>query len=512
MGQKELSSILKEVQNPGIENFEILKKIGEGGFGKVYKVNYKKENKILALKKLSKERILEKKSTKYIFNERDILLSLYSTSISNLYCTFQDKNNLYMILDYLPGGDLRNLINKYEFFLEEEIKFISGCIIIGLEYLQLNNIIHRDIKPENLILDEKGYIRISDFGISIKNDFNKKNNIYNDYCGTIGYMSPERFNKFNQISFESNYFSLGVIIYELMKFERPFKGSNKNEMIEEFQNKKINLNKNNVDYRYSENLCDFVNQLLEINPEKRLGKNGIQEIKNHPFFQNFNWKCIQYYKSGKSPFSIKNLKNEKKEKAINKKLYNNNNLNNNKLIPEKYEKEFEDFSKIHLIDENNLNINYRNKIKSIPSLINGNNNLFKIMKKKSTFIRNKLNSLDNIENNFEIKIENKNFEQILEHEKIPILTQYQNRKSSKNQSGKLPFINFQKQNNVFPKEKKSIPNIMKMNSLNQNNSSLLNSNKTLLKLKKIKPNKFRDEHEKNSRKNYKSPITILMKK
>ncbi len=509
MGQKELSSILKDVSNITTNSFEFLKIIGEGGFGKVWKVRYIKENKILALKELSKKKLLEKKMTNYIFKERDILLSLYSNSISNLYYTFQDKNNLFMILDYLPGGDLRNLMRKYDFFLEEEIKFIAGCVVLGLEYIHLNNIIHRDIKPENLIIDEKGFIRISDFGIST---FINNPNINNDISGTFGYIAPERYDNFKKISFESDYFSLGVIIYELIKFERPFKGSNKNEMIEEFQNKKINLNKNNVDCRYSENLCDFVNKLLEINPEKRLGKNGIQEIKNHPFFQNFNWKCIQYYKSGKSPFSIKNLKNEKKEKAINKKLYNNNYLNNNKLIPEKYEKEFEDFSKIHLIDENNLNINYRNKIKSIPSLINGNNNLFKVIKKKSTFIRNKLNSLDNIENKFESKIEKKKFEQILEHEKIPILTQYQNRKSSKNQSGKLPFINLQKQNNVFPNEKTSIPNIMKMNSLNQNNSSLLNSNKTLLKLKKIKPNKFRDEHEKNSSKNYKSPITILMKK
>ena len=103
---------------------------------------------------------------KYIFNERDILLSLYSNSISNLYCTFQDKNNLYLVLDYLPGGDLRKLMCQYEFFLEEEIKFISGCIVSGLEYIHSHNIIHRDLKPENLLLDEKGYIRISDFGIS----------------------------------------------------------------------------------------------------------------------------------------------------------------------------------------------------------------------------------------------------------------------------------------------------------------------------------------------------------
>ena len=156
MGQKDLSSILKGVSNINTNSFEFLKIIGEGGYGKVYKVRYIKENKILALKELSKKKILEKNMINYIFKERDILFSLYSNSISNLYYTFQDKNNLFMVFDYLPGGDLRKLMRKYDFFLEEEIKFIAGCVVLGLEYIHLNNIIHRDIKPENLIIDEKG--------------------------------------------------------------------------------------------------------------------------------------------------------------------------------------------------------------------------------------------------------------------------------------------------------------------------------------------------------------------
>ena len=494
MGQKDLSSILKGITNININSFEFLKKIGEGGFGKVWKVRYIKENKIVALKELSKKKILEKKMIDYIFKERDILLSLYSNSISNLYYTFQDKNNLYMILDYLPGGDLRNLMKKYDFFSEEEIKFITGCVIFGLEYLHLNNIIHRDIKPENLIIDEKGYIRISDFGIST---YINNPNLNNDISGTFGYIAPERYDNFKKISFESDYFSLGVIIYELMQKERPFKKQNKEDIIEEFENTKINLGKNNVNERYSEDLCDFVNKLLEIDPLKRLGRNGINEIKNHNFFKNFDWKPIYYYKSNKSPFytnyNEKQNEKDKKEHLVYKL--------NDRIIDEKYQKNFENFTKVHLINENDFALLYLKKLKYVPSSMNGN--LFHVVKKKPTTERNKI--LSPLKNNNTIKqiinqkYESKNNEEIVNYlnnneKKNYVFANYQSIKKSKTRikfdlSSQNSIKSINKINNSIENQKQSKTILKKKSKYHSTNNSLLSDNNVFLEMEKRRINK-----------------------
>jgi len=523
MGQKELTSVLKGITNPNLKYFDLIKVLGEGGFGKVWKVRFFKDNRILALKQLSKKKILQKKMLKYIFNERDILLSLYSNSISNLYCTFQDKNNLYLVLDYLPGGDLRKLMCQYEFFLEEEIKFISGCIVSGLEYIHSHNIIHRDLKPENLLLDEKGYIRISDFGIS---NYSNSIELYNDTSGTIGYISPERIdNKLRKISFESDYFSLGVIIYELIKGERPFKKNKKYEMIEEFENNNIHLCKNNVNSRYSEDLCDFVNKLLEIDPNMRLGKNGIHEIKNHNFFNNFDWKSIYYYKSKKSPFYIERKNGKIKEKNKTEKNTSYQITNEDCKIDEKYQKNFENFTKLHLIDENIFFTSYKNKIKSIPSSISGNN-LFNTIKKKPVTARTKIHVQQNNDlfKNFDSKYNyNDHFIKIFElgknKEKMnTIFNQFHQNKRKfppkcKNKSD-LPSININNlQNKIDISPEKNEKNKIKKTNENSFNNSILTENKILLKLKINPFKKYQNSNEQKIHRHNRSSTSLkLLKK
>jgi serum/glucocorticoid-regulated kinase 2 len=127
-------------------------------------------------------------------------------------------------LDYLEGGDLRKHMNEKIFNLKE-IKFVAACIIIGLEYIHKKGIIHRDIKPENLIFDDKGFLRLSDFGISINNETISKREKNNDKSGTPGYMAPERIINDKNISYgySSDFFSLGVILYELAMLNKPFR-------------------------------------------------------------------------------------------------------------------------------------------------------------------------------------------------------------------------------------------------------------------------------------------------
>ena len=143
-------------QNPKDEtitrfSFDFIQLIGKGGFGKVWKVYSRKYKNHYAMKEMSKAKIIDKKSEKSIKNERDILSSMHHPFIININFSFQDKDTLFIGMDYLNGGDLRYHINKYKKFTEKQTKFFIACIILSLEYLHKNNIIHRDIKPENLV-------------------------------------------------------------------------------------------------------------------------------------------------------------------------------------------------------------------------------------------------------------------------------------------------------------------------------------------------------------------------
>ena len=118
------------------------------------------------MKEMLKKKILDKHSENGVIYERDLLSRMHHPFIVNMYFSFQDTDYLFLVMDLLTGGDLRYYYCKHRKFNEEEAKFIIACLILGLEYIHSNNIIHRDLKPENLVFDEKGYIRITDFGIA----------------------------------------------------------------------------------------------------------------------------------------------------------------------------------------------------------------------------------------------------------------------------------------------------------------------------------------------------------
>ena len=133
------------------------------------------------MKILSKSKIIGKKSVKSVMNERAILEKVRSQFIVNIILAFQDKENLYIVTDFISGGDLRFNIHSKKLFTEIETRFIIASILTGLEFLHQNNIIHRDIKPENIVLDEFGYARITDFGIA--REYHSDN--HNETSGTI---------------------------------------------------------------------------------------------------------------------------------------------------------------------------------------------------------------------------------------------------------------------------------------------------------------------------------------
>ena len=173
MGQSQDEPLTTEVLYRNINKKLTLKDlkfyyiIGKGGFGNVYKVKEKVTGHYCALKQMSKAKIIQAKLETNILRERHYLAKINSPYIVNLLCAFQDKNNLFLLMELLTGGDLRYHILNYNFyFTETQLKFLMTNLIIGLEYIHKKGIVHRDMKPENIIFDSQGFAKIADFGIS----------------------------------------------------------------------------------------------------------------------------------------------------------------------------------------------------------------------------------------------------------------------------------------------------------------------------------------------------------
>ena len=296
-----------------LDDFCLLYPIGRGGFGRVWKVRLKRQynskisdirlqknkSRIFAMKEMSKAKISLKKSIKSVANERKFLEKFQFNLLCNMYYAFQDDDTLYIIMDYLSGGDLRYMICRRNFFTEEETKFIAACITLNLNYIHDKNVIHRDIKPENLVFGANGYLHLTDFGIAL--EYHRGENGVRSASGTPGYMAPEAITNKRQ-EFSVDYFALGVIVYELMLGERPYQGKNRKEIKEQMMNLEIKLDKDDLPEDWKdENIIDFINKLLERKKKKRLGFKTDLEVKNHPYFNNISFDLIENMKF-ESPF------------------------------------------------------------------------------------------------------------------------------------------------------------------------------------------------------------------
>ena len=277
----------KSILNRNMFKFNYI--IGKGGFGKVWKVRYKKTNEIFALKEMSKKKIIDKKSEKSINNERIFLSKLRHPFLVNMHFAFQDNDNLYLVIDILNGGDLRFHCSRYRTFSEEQTRFFIACMVHALSYIHENNVIHRDIKPENLVLDDKGYLHITDFGIAKENSEDNSN----ETSGTPGYMAPEVINGKSH-SFSVDYFAIGVIGYEFMSGKRPYNGKNRKEIKEQMLSYQAKIKNKEIAKGWSMESRDFINKLLKRKAKLRLGsKKGIKELKEHFWLKYYPWKELE---------------------------------------------------------------------------------------------------------------------------------------------------------------------------------------------------------------------------
>lgn len=263
-------------------DFDFLTPIGRGALGKVWRVIHKKTKLQVAVKEFVKEEIPSRDSLNAILTERMILSTLNNPFIINIIFAFQDKKKLYLGLDLKLGGDLRYHMLKRK-FNEIEIKFIFACVLQSLEYLHSRNIIHKDIKPENIILDEKGYAYLTDFGTSTVYKLDNAN----ETSGTPGYMAPEVICRQNH-SFCSDYFGLGVILYEIIKGSRPYLGKSRRDIREAILEKQAKIKEEDKPENWSQNAIDLCNRLLKRKPRNRIGADSIASIKSHEWFSDIN--------------------------------------------------------------------------------------------------------------------------------------------------------------------------------------------------------------------------------
>ncbi len=267
-------------------DFEIKKLIGKGSYGKVYLVRKKSNSKLFAMKEREKEQLKITNQKEHTKSERKLLEIINYQFIVKFYYAFQDKKYLYIITEFMQGGELFFHLYKETFFDNEKTKFYTAEIILALIHLHSKNMIYRDLKPENILLGKDGHIKLTDFGMC--KILNKKNKKTYTLCGTPQYIAPEIFNNKGYDS-SVDWWSLGCLTYEMLNGNPPF--------IFDKNNFNINIFNKEIFYpnSFTEEAKLFLKDILIVDPNKRLGsgKNGIENIKKHPFFNGINWEDLE---------------------------------------------------------------------------------------------------------------------------------------------------------------------------------------------------------------------------
>ena len=296
-------------------DFTKIKLIGKGSYGNVFLVRYNKNNMIYAMKVYKKSDLREKNQENNTKSERNLLTQINFPFIVEVKFAFQTDSKLFLVQEFIQGGDLFFHIHSGQKFSTQKTKFYLVEIILAIDFLHKNNMIYRDLKPENILIDSKGHIKLTDFGLSkiVTNIEEKSFTI----CGTLQYIAPEIISGegYNE---SVDWWSLGIIMYEMLTGKLPFKFNFDNQ--EEQNDLNIYDKKIKFPSWIEENAKDLINKLLNKDPEKRIGsgKEGAENIKKHPFFSDIDWnKALN--KELRPPF-IPKIENETDIKYFEKSL------------------------------------------------------------------------------------------------------------------------------------------------------------------------------------------------
>ncbi|KAG0477547.1 hypothetical protein HPP92_012266 [Vanilla planifolia] len=325
--RKETEYMRLQRHKMGVDDFDLLTIIGKGAFGEVRVVKEKATGNVYAMKKLRKSEMLRRGQVEHVRAERNILAEVDCNCIVRLYCSFQDNEFLYLIMEYLPGGDMMTLLMRKDTLTEDEARFYVGEAVLAIESIHKHNYIHRDIKPDNLLLDRNGHLKLSDFGLckpldcsyfpndkecrlgknystgSLQNEGrlstpkrsqqeqlqhwqrNRRALAYST-VGTPDYIAPEVLLK-KGYGMECDWWSLGAIMYEMLVGYPPFYSDEPMATCRKIVNWRTHL-KFPEEAKLSLEAKDLISKLL-CNVDQRLGSNGAEEIMAHPWFEDVEW-------------------------------------------------------------------------------------------------------------------------------------------------------------------------------------------------------------------------------
>ncbi|EPS71542.1 hypothetical protein M569_03217, partial [Genlisea aurea] len=303
-----------------IEDFEIIKPISRGAFGRVFLARKRATGDLFAIKVLRKADMIRKNAVESILAERDILIALRNPFVVRFFYSFTCRENLYLVMEYLNGGDLFSLLRNLGCLEEDVARIYIAEVVLALEYLHSLNVIHRDLKPDNLLIGPDGHLKLTDFGLSKVGLINRtsdlsgpsaflgddklkaaescaketENRKKHSVVGTPDYLAPEILLGMGHGA-TADWWSVGVILFELLVGIPPFNAENPLQIFNNIINRDIPWPK--IPEEMSCEAYDLINKLLTENPCQRLGAVGASEVKRHSFFRDINWDTLQKQKA-----------------------------------------------------------------------------------------------------------------------------------------------------------------------------------------------------------------------
>lgn len=271
-----------------VTDFDVVKVIGRGAYGEVQLVRHKPSKKVYAMKLLNKFEMIKRSESAFFWEERNIMALANSEWIVKMEHSFQDYRQLYMVMEYMPGGDLVNLMSNYD-IPEKWAQFYIGEMVLAVEAIHSMGYIHRDVKPDNMLIDFKGHLKLADFGTCTKMD--EKGMVRTDTAvGTPDYISPEVLKSQSGNGCygpECDWWSVGVVMYEMIIGDTPFYADSLVGTYGQIMDHQNSL-KIPSEAHISNDAKHLIFSFLT-DRTKRLGVKGVHEIKQHKFFKNDQW-------------------------------------------------------------------------------------------------------------------------------------------------------------------------------------------------------------------------------